>query len=293
MAPAGIHASLIPGLRTACPAHVVVGEMSRPSPPGGLPPPKREQAANMKPIRLALLLAVLVLWAPAPARAQLTAGTPAPPFTGPGPTVPGLYAGVKDQQGVAVSWVRVQGIKDRGDLVAYVRGKWGQGLVEVPLTDVSDMEFVYTEGRIQADVRLLTGETMQMQLENPFTELSGFWRQNPYSVPLAGIRQVWFRYVSQEQLAPEYYVGTPQNLTVEGVVTSLELHGNGGFLTVEGKRGEAVNLRFDYARLHSGIDLLLNKAPWMVGRSVKVLYRLTSDSGRHALREIRDMQLGR
>lgn len=248
----------------------------------------------MKATRVVLLLAVLLLFGRiAPAAAQISAGAPPPPFAGPGPVAPGLYAGIKDQEGVAVSWVRVQGIRDRGDLVSYIRGTWGQGLVEVPLTDISTMEFTYSEGRIQADLQLLTGESMHMQLENPFTELSGFWRQNPYTVPLAGIRQIWFRYVTQQQLAPELYVGQPQNVALEGIVTGIELHGNGGFLTVETKRGEAVNMRFDYARLHSGIDLLLNKSPWLVGRSVRVLYRLSSGSLGHAVREIRDIQLGR
>lgn len=248
----------------------------------------------MKATRVVLLLAVLLLFGRiAPAAAQLSPGAPPPPFAGPGPVTPGLYAGIKDQEGVAVSWVRVQGIRDRGDLVSYVRGKWGQGLVEVPLTDISTVEFTYTEGRIEADMLLLTGETMKMQLENPFTELSGFWRQNPYVVPLAGIRQIWFRYVTQQQLSPDLYVGQPQNVVVEGVVTGIELHGNGGFLTVESRRGEAVNLRFDYARLHSGIDLLLNKSPWLVGRNVRVLYRLSSGGLERAVREIRDIQLGR
>ena len=112
-------------------------------------------------------------------------------------------------------------------------------------------------------------------------------------VRLAGVRQVWFRYVTQPQTAPEFYSGGNQNVAIQGIVTSLELHGNGGFLTVETTRGETVNMRFDYARLHSGIDLLLNKAPWMVGRSVRVLYRLSSIQNDRALREVRDIQLVR
>lgn len=247
----------------------------------------------MKVLFKLCLLVMLSLLSLAPARAQLSAGAPPPPFVGPGPTSPGLYAGIKDQQGVAVSWVRIQGIKDRGDLVGFVRGNWGSGLVDVPLTDMYMMEFNYSEGNIQANVHLLTGEVMHMSLQNPFTELNGFWRQNPYSVPLAGIRQVWFRYISQSQTAPEYYSGQPQNVAIQGVVTSLELHGNGGFLTVEMPSGEAVNMRFDYSRLHSGIDLLLNKAPWLIGRNVRVLYRLSSLQNDRALREIRDIQLGR
>lgn len=260
---------------------------------GGLLGSERELAPVMKPMRLLLLSALLVLALLDPAAAQLAPGPPAPPFSGPGPVTPGLYAGIKDQEGVAISWVRVQGIKDRGDLVACIRGTWGQGRVEIPLTDVSTMEFTYSEGRIQADLRLLTGEDMHMQLENPFTELHGFWRQNPYSVPLAGIRQIWFRYVTQQQLSPELYVGAPQNVVVEGVVTAVELHGNGGFLTLETKRGEGVNMRFDYARLHSGLDLLLNKSPWLVGRTVRVLYRLSSGAQSRAVRDIRDVQLSR
>lgn len=226
-----------------------------------------------------------------PARAQLSPGAPPAPFVGPGPTTPGLYAGVKDQEGVAVSWVRIVGIKDRGDLVPFVRGSWGNGLVDVPLTDIYMMEFNYSEGRIQADIHLLTGETMRMNLENPFTELQGYWRQNPYSVPLAGIRQVWFRYITQAQTSSDRYGGPTSNVAVEGVVTSLELNGLGGYLTLETPKGEAVNMRFEYARLHSGIDLLLHKAPWLVGRTVRVLYRLTSIENERARRDIRDIQL--
>lgn len=243
---------------------------------------------SFKALWLSLSMALLFL---APARAQLAPGAVPPPFAGPGPVAPGLYAGIKDQEGVSVSWVRVTGIKDRGELVPFVRGDWGQGLVDVPLTDAYMMEFNYSEGRIQADVYLHTGEVMHMQLENPFTELNGFWRQNRYSVPLAGVRQMWLVYVDQAHVTAEAYSGPPQSVAVQGVVTSLELHGNGGFLTVEAPDGHAVNMRFDYARMHSGIDLLLNKAPWLVGRTVRVLYRLTSVQNERALREIRDIQL--
>jgi hypothetical protein len=255
--------------------------------------PGEKSAPIMKTAISFLALALLGFCTLTSAHAQLAEGPPPAAFAGPGPTAPGLYAGIKDQRGVSISWIRVQGIKDRGDLLSYVRGIWGVGHVDVPLTDMYMMEFNYSDGRIQAEIHLLTGEVMRMALENPFTELDGFWRQNPYSVPLAGIRQIWFRYVSQAQTAAELYSGAPQKVAVEGVVTSLEMHGNGGFVTVETPSGEAVNMRFEYSRLHSGIDLLLNKAPWMVGRTVRALYRLYSVENGQAVREVRNIQLVR
>lgn len=236
---------------------------------------------------------LLVFAALAPVGAQLSPGVSTTPLAGPPPTAPGLYAGVEDREGVAVSWLRVVGIKDRGNLLPFVRGTWGNGVVDVPLTDTATMECYYSEGRIQADVQLLAGEKMHLQLENPFTELQGFWRGNAYSIPLAGIRRVWFRYLTQSQVESPRYGGPPVSVAVEGVVTSMELHGTGGYLTLETPQGEAVNMRFEYSRLHSGIGLLLNKAPWLVGRTVRVLYRLSSIEGDRAMREIRDVQMTR
>ena len=255
---------------------------------------------SYSPIRLARVLGgwlclctVWTLLASAPASAQLNQGQSAAPFAGPGPIVPGLYAGIKDQSGVTVSWVRVSGMKYRGDLVPFLRGKWGHGLVDVPLVDIAMVEFIYTEGHIAADVHLLTGERMHLVLENPFTELHGWWRENPYSVPLAGVYRVWFRYVTQAETSSETYTGPPMNEAIQGVVTSVELHQGGGWLTVQETSGRALTMRFDYARLHSGLHLLLNKAPWLNGRTVRVLYHLSSPDDHRALREIRDIQLTR
>jgi hypothetical protein len=241
---------------------------------------------------LARLLILCALLSAAPAFAQLQEGTPPPPFAALGPTSgAGLYAGIKDREGVAVSWVRVNGLKDKGELVPWIRGKWGESVVDVPLVDIAMAELYYSEGHIEADLHLLTGERMHLQLINAYTELHGLWRQNTYLVPLAGIRQVWFQYVPRGQTSADRYAGPTVNVRVQGTVRSVDLRPDGGFVSILTSRGEALDLRFDADKMRVGADLLGRRAPWMPGRAVRVLYVLSPTRDGRASREVREIEL--
>lgn len=222
---------------------------------------------------------------------QVPEGTVPPPFPGPGPTAPGLYVGIKDRDGVAVSWVRVGGLKDGGELVPYVRGTWGKGIVNVPLVEIMSMEFYYSAGKIQTELRLLTGENMHLELLNPYTQLEGWWRDNPYSIPLSSVRIAWFRYVQRTALAPDRYNGPTMKIRKTGVVRSVELHGTGGFVVLVSNRGETLDLRFDYQRIRTGEDLVRRKAPWVVGRTARVIYVLSATRDGYAHRELQEIEL--
>ncbi len=238
-------------------------------------------------LSIACVLALTAL----PAFAEFSEGAAPPPFVGPGPTGPGLYVGIKDRDGVSVSWVRVSGVNDRGNIVPYMRATWGGGVLELPLVDIYEAEFTYSEGQIQADVRLQSGESLRVSLTNPNDELQGYWRDNKYRIPMSEIRQAWFRYIATAHQPLERYSGPQVRLTAQGVVRSIELQGNGGILMIATTAGEILELHFNYRRLRYGKDLLSQKASYMVGRPVSVIYSLSSSPEGLASRSIDEIQL--
>ncbi|MBM3461705.1 MAG: hypothetical protein FJX76_06345 [Armatimonadetes bacterium] len=259
-------------------------------------------------MRRLLSIALLILLCASGARAQTTIEvivpeqqTPgprlvpgiAPPINPPGPTAPGLYVGIKDQDGIAVSWVRVNGLKDRGEVVPWLRGEWGEGVVSVPLIDLATADFFYSDGRIKAVLRLRNGDQMHVGLANPYTELVGWWRQNDYSIPLSGVRQMWFTYIPRPSVpgSGDRYSGPPMNVRTQGLVQGVDLRGDAGIMQFLTARGEPVAVHFEYNKIKIGKELLLQNVGYLVGRTVRITYRLSAGSSGIAERELEEIEL--
>jgi hypothetical protein len=229
--------------------------------------------------------------ADAGARSSGEAGLIVPPLTA-GPTDgPGLYAGLKDRSGTAVSWVRINGLKERGELIPVLRVRWGGGLVELPLVDISRAELFYSEGHIQTVVHLLSGEIVRAELANPYTELQGWWRQNSYTIPLSEIRQAWFQYVPEAKVSPEHYAGPARQLKAQGYVKDLDISQTGGILRMTVAGGDTLELPWKPSQLRSGQALLTSKAYFLPGRWVGVTYLVSATADGHAKRSLLDVRL--
>jgi len=175
--------------------------------------------------------------------------------------------------------------------VPFVRGEWGAGRVQVPLVDLSSVEMYYSEGDIKGVLHLRDGQVMQIDLADPDARLEGWWSKNDYSIPLSGIRQVWFLFVPRTAASQDRYSGPTIPIRVDGIVKAVDLRGSGGYLNLLAGRGERVDLRFDYGRLRKGKDLLKNRSPWLPGRTVRVIYNLSGTPEGRAQREIREIEL--